>query len=128
MTVPSIRPALQLLPRWATAGSGSLPHTQLEMGLQMALQMDIPYLPQLPAGNASELMIAAALDGLPGLSCDEDGTCTVDLAEWEARRAPFGASIEAALEGGNLSAFEPSPPASRPWKPFILEIPNPKLS
>ncbi len=128
MTVPSIRRALQLLPRWATTGIGSLPHTQLEMGLQMALQMDVPYLPQLPAGNPSELMIAAALDGLPGLSCDEAGTCTVDLAEWEARRAPFGASIEAALESGNLSAFEPSPRACRAWKPFIWEVANRKLA
>ena len=128
MRVPSIRRALQLLPRWATTGIGSLPHTQLEMGLQMALQVDIPYLPQLPAGNPSELMIAAALDGLPGLSTDEDGTCRVDLSAWQAGRTPFGASIEAALESGNLTAFEPSPRACRAWKPFLWEVEHRKLA
>src|SRR5215470_14766087 len=126
MTTPSIRRAVQLLPRWATTGIGSLPHTQLELGLQMALQMDIPYLPQLPGGNPSELMIASALDGLPGLSFDEEGTCTVDLPEWEARRSAFGGAIEGALDSGVLSGFEPSARACRAWKPFLWEVENRK--
>jgi len=128
MTPPSIRRALQLLPGYATTGIGSLPHTQLELAMQMAFQVDIPYLPQLPAGNPSELMIAAALDGLPGLRFDSEGVCTVELAEWEASRSAFGASIERALDSGELSAFEPSVRACRAWKPFLWEIENRKLA
>ncbi len=128
MTSPSIRRALQLLPGLATTGIGSLPHTPLELAMQMAFQVDIPYLPQLPAGNPSELMIAAALDGLPGLRFDSEGVCTVELAEWEASRSAFGASIEKALDSGELSAFEPSARACRAWKPFLWEIENRKLT
>ena len=50
MRAPTIRRAIQLLPSLATTGVGSLPLTQLELGLQSALQLDIPALPQLPAG------------------------------------------------------------------------------
>ena len=128
MTPPSIRRALQLLPGLATTAIGSLPHTQLELAMQMAFQVDIPYLPQLPAGNPSELMIAAALDGLPGLRFDSEGGCTVELAEWETSRSAFGASIERALDSGELSAFEPSARACRAWKPFLWEIENRKLT
>ncbi len=96
--------------------------------MQMAFQVDIPYLPQLPAGNPSELMIAAALDALPGLRFDSEGVCTVELAEWEASRSAFGASIEKALDSGELSAFEPSARACRAWKPFLWEIENRKLT
>ena len=76
-----------LLPSFGTTGIGSLPHTQLELGLQMALQVDIPFCPQLPVGHPTELMIAEALEGLPGLSVDGEGGCTVDLAVWESSRA-----------------------------------------
>ena len=64
MSAPNIRRAIQLLPTSATTGIGSLPHTQLEMGLQAALALDIPFLPQLPVGRPSEFMIPQALDGL----------------------------------------------------------------
>jgi hypothetical protein len=121
------RRALQLLPPCASTGIGSLPHSQLELALQMAFQVDVPYLPQLPSGNASEFMISGALDGLPGLSFDQEGVCTVDLPEWE-RDSEFGQSIEAALTSGALESFEPSPQASRAWKPFLWEVANRKLA
>src|SRR5215831_15596788 len=41
MTAPISRRALQLLPPCATTGIGSLPHSQLELALQMAFQVDI---------------------------------------------------------------------------------------
>src|SRR5215470_33669 len=102
MSTPSIRRAIQLLPGCATTGIGSLPHTQLEMGLQMALQVDIPYLPQLPTGNPSELMIAGALDGIPGLTYDAEGACTIDVPQWESARLGFAAAIESALASDGL--------------------------
>jgi len=118
----------QLLPAWGTTGIGSLPHTQAELGLQMALQVDVPYVPQLPVGHPTEFMIAEALSGLPGLAVDDEGMCTVDLARWEIARDSFGASIEAALSAGDLSAFEPTPEACRSWKPFLWEVEHRKLA
>ncbi len=128
MTGPISRRALQLLPPCATTGIGSLPHSQLELALQMAFQVDIPYLPQLPAGNPSEFMIPGALDGLPGLRFDGEGLCSIDIDEWQRRREVFGASVESALSSGDLEMFEPSPQACRAWKPFLWEIANRKLA
>jgi hypothetical protein len=121
-------PALALLPRLATTGIGSLPHSQGELGLQLALQLDVPFLPELPTGNPGEFMMASALEGLPGLSFDEQGMCTVDRAGWEKGAAAFGAQLDAALRTGELSAFEPSPVARRAWRPFLWEIQNRRLA
>ncbi|MHB8874055.1 MAG: uroporphyrinogen decarboxylase/cobalamine-independent methonine synthase family protein [Myxococcaceae bacterium] len=128
MTVPSVRRALSLLPPCATTGIGSLPHTQQELALQMALQLDVPYLPQLPSGNPSEFMIPSALDGLPGLSFDGEGMCKVDLGAWGASREAFGMSIEVALQSGELGPFEPTAQACRSWKPFLWEVEHRKLA
>lgn len=97
------------------------------MALQTALQQDVPYLPQLPHENPSELMIAAALDGLPGLTFDGDGVCTVDLAGWQAGRDRFTMKIEDALSSGQLGEFEPRVQACRSWRPFVFEVEARKL-
>lgn len=123
----SARKALQLLPPCATTGIGSLPHSQGELALQMALQQDVPYLPQLPAGSPSELMIPAALDGVPGLKFDAEGTCTVDLEAWRKSRDRYTGSIEDALASGDLAAFEPSMEACRSFRPFLYEVETRKL-
>src|SRR5215472_2203747 len=128
MNAPISRRALQLLPPCATTGIGSLPHSQLELALQMAFQVDIPYVPQLPSSDPSEFMIPGALDGLPGLRFDAEGLCSVDIDEWQKQREAFGASIESALSSGDLKAFEPSPRACRAWKPFLWEVANRKLA
>jgi methionine synthase II (cobalamin-independent) len=128
MSAPTIRRAVQLLPSCATTGIGSLPHTQVELGLQAALALDIPFLPQLPVGRPGELMIPAALEGLPGLSFDEEGLCTVDLAAWEAGREAFKERLDAALTSGALEAWEPSPEACRAWRPFLWEVEHRKLA
>jgi methionine synthase II (cobalamin-independent) len=122
MSVPARRKALELLPPCATTGIGSLPHTQAELALQMALQQDVPYLPQLPVGHPSELMIPQALEGLPGLSFDTEGSCTVDLAAWEAGRDGLDGRLEAALAREDASAFLPSPLAMRALRPFLFEV------
>jgi len=121
------RKALQLLPPCATSGIGSLPHTQGELALQMALQQDVPYLPQLPGGRPSELMIPAALDGVPGLKFDAEGACTIDLEAWRQGRDRFTVAIEAALASGRLEAFEPSVEACRSFRPFLFEVETRKL-
>jgi hypothetical protein len=115
------------LPACATTGICSLPHTQQELALQMALQHDIPFLPQLPRADAAELMIPAALEGLPGLAFDSDGVCTVDLQTWQSQRDRFTLSIETGLSSGDLTSFEPSAAACRSWRPFLWEVENRKL-
>ncbi len=128
MTATSVRRALQLLPANATTGIGSLPHTQQELALQRALQLDVPFLPQLPSGHPSEFMIPSALDRLPGLAYDGEGMCTVDLPVWEQAQHSFGAELEAALQSGELQAFEPSVQACRSFQPFLWELENRKLA
>ncbi|MFL5355148.1 hypothetical protein [Archangium sp.] len=128
MSAPNIRRAVQLLPTGATTGIGSLPHTQLELGLQAALALDIPFLPQLPVGRPSEFMIPQALEGLPGLRWDDEGMCTVDQEAWAAGSEGFRARLEAALSSGALEAFEPSLEGCRAWRPFLWEVENRKLA
>ncbi len=105
-----------------------MPHTQVELGLQAALALDIPFLPQLPLRHPSEFMIPSAIEGLPGLSYDEEGMCTVDLGQWEAGRKAFEAKLDEALSSGQLEAFEPSPEGCRAWRPFLWEVENRKLA
>ena len=126
--MPDVRAALSLLPRGAITGIGSLPHTQMEMALQMALAVDVPYLPQLPAQNPAELMVPAALEGLPGLESGADGACTVDLRTWEAGRAALDARIDAAVRTGDASAFLPGVAAARALRPFLWEVRERKLA
>ncbi len=123
----SSRKALKLLPPCATTGIGSLPHTQQELALQMALLHDVPFLPQLPASDPQELMIPAALEGLPGLSWDPEGVCTVDVEVWQKQRDRVTLQIEAALQSGQLGAYEPSAAACRSFRPFLWEIEHRKL-
>ncbi|MDQ3265101.1 MAG: hypothetical protein M3Y59_15820 [Myxococcota bacterium] len=128
MTAPSIRRAVSLLPSCATTGIGSLPHTQLELGLQLALQVDIPYLPQLPSQNPAELMIPAALEGFPGAVFDPEGMATIVVDHWREARTGFGERLELALQSGQLEAFEPTPSANRAWRPFLWEVEHRKLA
>jgi methionine synthase II (cobalamin-independent) len=109
------------LPGLATTAIGSLPHTQLEIALQQAFLLDIPYLPQLPLRDPAEYMLPQALDGMPGLRFDKDGNAAVDLAEW--RKGWLDARLERAVEKGEgLADFEPRPAACAAWRPFAWEV------
>ncbi|MFL5413102.1 MAG: hypothetical protein ACJ79D_17170, partial [Myxococcales bacterium] len=70
------------LPSLATSSIGSLPHTQLELALQQALLLDVPAAPQLPRRDPAEYMVPQALDGLPGLRTEPDGSAFLDASEW----------------------------------------------
>ena len=72
-------------------------------------------------------MIASALDGLPGLSFDEEGVCTVDLAAWEAGTGALARRIDARSPRGSSRSFEPSVQACRSWRPFVFEVETRKL-
>jgi hypothetical protein len=107
---------------FTTTGIGSLPHTNLELALQQALQIDIPYLPQLPLRDPAEFMVPQALAGLPGLRYDADGTTTIDAQVWEREAVAFERALEAALEGGDPSTFEPPSEGWAAWQPFLWEV------
>lgn len=105
----------------ATTSIGSLPHTQLELALQQAFLLDIPYLPQLPLRDPAEFMVPQALDGMPGLAADREGNATLDVAAW--RRGWLDAQLEKAIDRGEgLARFEPRPAACAAWRPFAWEI------
>ena len=109
------------LPALATTAIGSLPHTQLELALQAAFQVDIPYLPQLPRRDPSEYMVAQALEGLPGLAYDGDGVCTVSLSEWRTGASALQKVIARSLSGeGQL--LEPTVEAYSAWPAFLFEL------
>lgn len=72
-------------------------------------------------------MIPAALDGLPGLSVDGDGRCTIDLDAWRRKRDSFALAIEGALRSDELTHFEPSPQACRCFRPFVAQLESRKL-
>jgi methionine synthase II (cobalamin-independent) len=128
MSAPSRRKALGLLPVCATTAVGSLPHTQAELALQGALQLDVPYLPQLPVGHPSEFMVPQALEGLPGLTYDAEGTCTVDVEAWRGGRDALEAQLEAATSRGEVSGFLPSREAMRALRPFLFEVEQRRLA
>ena len=127
MDTPIGRRALELIPKLATTGIGSLPHTQQELALQCSLQLDIPFLPQLPIGRPGEFMISSALDGLPGLTFDNEGTCTIDVAYWTEHQSAFSATLDEAFIQGTWAPFEPSVTAHCSWRPFLWEVENRKL-
>lgn len=130
-------------PGLSTTGAGSLPHTQTELALQMALSVDVPYAPQLPKRTDAELMVLQALDGLPGVSLRGDGGAVVDAAVWAREGAAFHRLLDVALgherhdtalpsfaahaDEASLSRFEPTPFAQAAWRPFLWEVESRKL-
>ena len=127
----------------STTGAGSLPHTQSELALQMALSVDVPYAPQLPRHNDAELMVLQALEGLPGVSLRGDGSASVDAAVWAREGAAFHRQLDVALgherqdtalpnftahaDEASLSRFEPTPFAQSAWRPFLWEVESRKM-
>ncbi len=121
------RSALSVLPTLGTTGIGSLPHTQQELALQMALQHDVPFLPQLPRADPGELMIPAVLDGFPGASFDPEGSCQIDVDRWRAGRDRLTLELDRAIDSGPAERFVPSPQACRCFRPFLFEVEARKL-
>lgn len=115
------------LPPLCTTGIGSLPHTSLELALQQALSVDLPYVPSMPARSAAEYMIPQVVEGLPGARFDREGNTTIALDAWKAGAPALAAALDRALQKGELEPFEPSAEAYSAWKPFLWEIESRKL-
>jgi hypothetical protein len=121
-TVESLR--LSTAAPRATTGIGSLPHHNVDAALEFSFKMGIPFLPQIPIRNPWEYMIAQALEGLPGLQADRDGSVTLNTDIWLSRASDFNSKLENAfLPGGaHLENFEPSSAISSSWQPFVWEL------
>jgi hypothetical protein len=115
-----------VLPGLATSSIGSLPHTQFELALQQALLLDIPAAPQLPRRDPAEFMVPQALEGLPGLHYDREGSSSVDVPEWRRGAATFDARLDRALDG-RVEEFLPSPASWQALRPFLWEVEHRKL-
>lgn len=110
-----------------TTSIGSLPHHNIDAALAASFQLDIPSLPQIPIRNPWEFMIAQALEGLPGLVVEKDGTVTLDIEVWQGRTAAFNARLlnafaAMAARRDAFEAFEPSAATSSSWQPFLWEL------
>jgi hypothetical protein len=107
---------------------GSLPHHNVDAALEFSFRVGIPFLPQIPVRNPWEYMLPQALEGLPGLLVDPDGTISLNVEVWKSRRKEFDAQIHSALEkdkrdaGADLAPFEPRPSVSSTWQPFLWEL------
>lgn len=65
----------------ATAGIGSLPHTDLGAAAAFAIgEFDIATVPTLPQRSIAETMLAQAVVGIPGVTIDDDGSPVVASA------------------------------------------------
>jgi hypothetical protein len=112
-----------------TTGIGSLPHHNADTALEYAFRFGMPFLPQIPIRNPWEYMIAQALEGLPGLQAQSDGSATLNTDVWLSRAADFSQRLEKALasyardpQSGAIQAFEPGASISSCWQPFVWEL------
>jgi hypothetical protein len=112
--------------RPGTTGIGSLPHHNIDAALAFSFQNRIPFLPQIPIRNPWEYMIAQALEGMPGLSVDKEGSSLLDLAVWTGRSHAFNERLLAAFSNSAhfeaFAPFEPSSAASSSWQPYLWEL------
>ncbi len=106
---------------------GSMPHHNIDAALAMSFQMDIPFLPQIPIRNPWEYMIAQALEGMPGLEVEEDGTVQLDVQVWRGRSHALNDRLLNAFAAMQVrheafESFEPSSSTSSGWQPFLWEL------
>lgn len=113
----------RLSPSSMTTAIGSLPHHNIDAALEYSFRLGIPFLPQIPIRNPWEYMIPQALEGLPGMQIEQDGSAQVSLPIWEKRSREFDAILDEAVRAeGLLTAFEPSTSVSSLWQPFLWEL------
>jgi hypothetical protein len=116
----------------ATTGIGSLPHHNIDSALSFSMQMGIPFLPQIPIRNPWEFMIAQALEDLPGLQAEKDGSVILDLDIWSSRAHGLTQRLSDAFARSDsdkaaFEAFEPSSAVSSSWQPFVWELTENKV-
>jgi methionine synthase II (cobalamin-independent) len=113
-----------------TAAVGSLPHHNVDAALKWVFELDLPTLPQIPKRNSWEYMLPQALEGLPGLEVDSEGSCQIDLHRWEGLRRHLDEKLDHAFKSREFSgfeAFEPTASTYSAWEPFLWEATERKV-
>ena len=118
--------------RAQTTEIGSLPHHNVDAALAYCFKLGIPFLPQIPIRNPWENMVAQALEGIPGLQVEKDGSVLVNIDIWNSRAASLNAKLQRAFAElpsvlDAFESFEPSPMASSCWQPWIWELQERKI-
>src|SRR4051812_25309296 len=73
-------------------------------------------------------MVPQALDGLPGLRTEPDGSAFLDASEWMRGAGIFDARLERTLEQGQgRDSFVPTATAWQALRPFLWEVEQRKL-
>jgi methionine synthase II (cobalamin-independent) len=109
-----------------TTGIGSLPHHNIDAALEFALRFRLPFLPQIPIRNPWEFAVAQALEGMPGIRIEHDGSATVDTDVWAGRMAALNQRLldafSRAASRDAFESFEPSAATASSWQPFLWEL------
>lgn len=109
-----------------TTAIGSLPHHNVDAALEFSFGFDIPFLPQIPIRNPWEFMIPQALDGMPGLQIDDEGTATLNRQIWDRLSPSFNEKLSQAFANSQrpdaFAAFEPTSATLSAWQPFLWEL------
>lgn len=98
-----------------------MPEVALDAALDRAFSHELPFVPELPGRGPKGFMIAAALDGLPGVTVDGGGRCALDAAVLHASLPRLEAHLRAA-ESGELHGWLPSDDAMPGLRPFCARL------
>lgn len=113
-----------------TTEIGSLPFIHTDAAIEHAFRVSVPFLPQLPKRNPREFMVAQALDGLPGMKVEDDGTVSFNAEAWARDGSSMMGRLETELSRAvspfpdpkKLEAFEPTAESASCWNPFLFEL------
>lgn len=119
----------------ASTEIGSLPTIHTDAALAHAFSTSIPFFPQLPQRSPREFMIAQALDGLPGLTIDADGSAQIDSKRWNDSQPKLAAKLDADLahalspfrSPALLEGYEPRSESASCWRAFLFECEERKV-
>jgi hypothetical protein len=67
-------------------------------------------------------MLAQALEGLPGLKAERDGSVLLDYTLWTSQAKNFQDKLDSAFKNNDFEAFEPGASSASSWSAFLWEI------
>lgn len=97
-----------------TTAMGIMPHTSVERALELVMEMDVPFWPQLPKVTYYEDMYAQVSDGFPGIHVDvENERVSFDTTRFLEELGAYSERLE------DIGSFELSPEYSVVFHRFL---------
>ncbi len=97
-----------------TTAMGIMPHTSVERALELVMEMDVPFWPQLPKVTYYEDMYAQVSDGFPGIHVDvENERVSFDTTRFLQELGAYSERLE------DIGSFELSPEYSVVFHRFL---------